>query len=55
MDNEELARKLKEIEIPKSGPVMPSEVRYKRPRERYPSVGDYDPVLRAHCRLDSEV
>lgn len=20
----------------------------------YPSVGDYDPVLRAHCRLDRE-
>ncbi len=22
--------------------------------KRYPSVGDYDPVLRAHCRLDGE-
>jgi hypothetical protein len=22
--------------------------------KRYPSVGDYDPVLRAHCRLDRE-
>jgi len=22
--------------------------------ERYESVGDYDPVLRAHCRLDRE-
>ena len=22
--------------------------------ERYESVGDYDPVLRAHCRLDQE-
>jgi hypothetical protein len=22
--------------------------------ERYTSVGDYDPVLRAHCRLDQE-
>jgi hypothetical protein len=22
--------------------------------ERYGSVGDYDPVLRAHCRLDRE-
>ncbi len=22
--------------------------------KRYGSVGDYDPVLRAHCRLDSE-
>jgi hypothetical protein len=25
-----------------------------RRRERYESVGDYDAVLRAHCRLDRE-
>ena len=29
-------------------------VRGARAGERYGSVGDYDPVLRAHCRLDRE-
>jgi hypothetical protein len=29
-------------------------VRGARRGERYGSVGDYDPVLRAHCRLDEE-
>ena len=26
----------------------------RRPAEQYASVGDYDPVLRAQCRLDQE-
>jgi hypothetical protein len=29
-------------------------VRGVRAGERYGLVGDYDPVLRAHCRLDRE-
>jgi hypothetical protein len=29
-------------------------VRGARIGKRYGSVGDYDPVLRAHCRLDRE-
>ena len=29
-------------------------VRGARAGERYGTVGNYDPVLRAHCRLDQE-
>jgi hypothetical protein len=45
-------------EVAKGLPVeeaqSPSAVRARRLGERYESVGDYDPVLRAHCRLDQE-
>ena len=33
------------------GPVIEGRLPAPRP-ERYDSVADYDPVLRAHCRLD---
>jgi hypothetical protein len=34
---------------------LPAEERVPSLHEKcYPSVGDYDPVLRAHCRLDQE-
>jgi hypothetical protein len=31
-----------------------SALKAVRRGERYESLGDYDPVLRAHCRLDKE-
>jgi hypothetical protein len=37
------------LSIPKA---LPETV--ARSSKRYGSVGDYDPVLRAHCRLDKE-
>ena len=52
MDNEELARKLKELkdENDKRRVMRLPLLR----QERYQNVGDYDAALRAHCRLDAE-
>ena len=36
------------------GPLQVEGAAEMPQREGYATVGDYDPVLRAHCRLDKE-